>query len=279
MPQNDQKVNPPHAVVCAAATPARENANARAVTRLCVLLPLDGLLAHSDELHYMAWHTVAQELGLPFNRAAYQNLRGCTGMEAAEKFLGGHARGWAGEEKQLLVRRKEDHFHQGLSGLPTNAISADALDLIAACQLDGLPVMLPAAHVSAAALLTRLDLTGLCGLLWRETPDYRPSSFSELLLAAAAASGAAPACCVLVDQAPAALQAAQRAGMRTILVTGGGRAPLLADRNVGSIGAITTGLLREICQKSRPGGYFSLRHRGVPDRRPPRGRSAHPDAA
>ena len=52
-----------------------------------IIFDLDGVLIHTDELHYRAWKTIADKIGAPFDRERNNLLRGVSRMESLEIIL------------------------------------------------------------------------------------------------------------------------------------------------------------------------------------------------
>ena len=51
-----------------------------------VIFDLDGVIVSTDELHYLAWKTIADREGIPFDRKINNRLR-----ESAERKFGNHS--------------------------------------------------------------------------------------------------------------------------------------------------------------------------------------------
>ena len=51
-----------------------------------ILFDLDGVLVHTDKLHYRAWKKIADECGILFNEEINNLLRGVSRMEALKLF-------------------------------------------------------------------------------------------------------------------------------------------------------------------------------------------------
>ena len=49
-----------------------------------LVFDLDGVLVHTDELHYRAWKALAGRLGLPFTREQGDRCRGVSRMGSLE---------------------------------------------------------------------------------------------------------------------------------------------------------------------------------------------------
>ena len=52
-----------------------------------LVFDLDGVLVHTDELHYRAWKALAGRLGLPFTREQGDRCRGVSRMGSLEILL------------------------------------------------------------------------------------------------------------------------------------------------------------------------------------------------
>ena len=53
-----------------------------------IIFDLDGVLLSTDEMHYTAWKSIADELGVPFGRTENNLLRGVSRMASLEIILG-----------------------------------------------------------------------------------------------------------------------------------------------------------------------------------------------
>ena len=52
-----------------------------------VIFDLDGVICFTDEYHYLAWKTVADEINVPFDRKVNNRLRGVSRMESLDIIL------------------------------------------------------------------------------------------------------------------------------------------------------------------------------------------------
>ena len=66
-----------------------------------VIFDLDGVLIHTDELHYRAWKQIADKIGVPFDRKINDKLRGVSRMESLEIILNGIGEKFSETEKQI----------------------------------------------------------------------------------------------------------------------------------------------------------------------------------
>lgn len=83
-----------------------------------VIFDLDGVLVHTDELHFRAWSCIAEELGIPFDRDANDRLRGVSRAESLERLLAIKPEVRLGDkEKAALCERKNSLYQASLETL------------------------------------------------------------------------------------------------------------------------------------------------------------------
>jgi len=181
-----------------------------------VIFDMDGVLVDSYRPHFESWRALAAENALELTEEQFARLFGRPGRTIITEL-------WAGSVREDQVRsldeRKEylyreiirDHIPvcEGLIGLLEDLRTGGAklavgssgppenVDLV----LDGLGI-----RTYFSAMVTGMDVT-------RGKPD------PEVFLLAAERIAVPPARCAVIEDAPAGLQAAHRAGMKAIALT------------------------------------------------------------
>ena len=89
-----------------------------------VIFDLDGVLIHTDELHYRAWKQIADKIGVPFDRKINDKLRGVSRMESLEIILNGIGEKFSETEKQILAEEKNTLYRNYLSQLTEKDVSS-----------------------------------------------------------------------------------------------------------------------------------------------------------
>lgn len=201
-----------------------------------VLWDLDGTLVDSAEHHWIAWRDVMAREGHPVTLGAFTSsfghrndtiLRGLLGHDLPDdevERIGG--------AKEALYRKfVQEH---GLEALP------GALRWILRLRQEGwrqaIASSAPAANIEAA-----VQATGIAPLLEAlvsadEVGAGKPDP--AVFLAAATRLGVPPARCVVVEDAPAGLEGARRAGMRSVGVLSAHHPELVADVVVATLEAL-----------------------------------------
>ena len=75
------------------------------------IFDLDGVICHTDQVHYRAWKQLSDELGIYFDQEINQRLRGVSRMESLEIILENSDRVFSGEEKRGILEREGPKFH------------------------------------------------------------------------------------------------------------------------------------------------------------------------
>ena len=71
-----------------------------------VIFDLDGVLVHTDELHYQAWNAIAERLGITFSRDDNDRLRGVSRAESLDLVLALGTTEVSAVEKEVLADEK-----------------------------------------------------------------------------------------------------------------------------------------------------------------------------
>jgi beta-phosphoglucomutase len=204
-----------------------------------VLWDLDGTLIDSSELHYEAWAEVMRELGRPLDRTVFAQSFGSRNDRILRELL--QVSG-SDEEIRGLSQRKEQLYrdHVRTRGAPLLPGAADWLSrLKLAGWRQALTTSAPRENIDATleplGLRHHFDAIVSADDVGRGKPD--PLVF----LTAARDLGLPAARCVVVEDAPAGLEGARRAGMASIGVLSAHHASLEADLVVDSLEAIAPG--------------------------------------
>ena len=209
-----------------------------------VLWDLDGTLIDSGEQHYVAWRETLAARGRDHSREEFARFFGRRNDVILAEMFGntlsaGEADGIA-DEKEKRYRRivRAD----GLEPLP------GVMEWLRRLKSDGyrqaLATMAPRANVTVVVAVLRLesllDATAAAEDVERGKPD--PGIFLE----AARRIDVPAARCVVVEDAPAGLEGARRAGTRTVGVVSGHHPKLEADVVVGSLADLPVGTFEEL---------------------------------
>ncbi len=215
--------------------------------QLAVIFDMDGVLVDSYRAHLESWRMMAREYGVEMTDRQFAVTFGRTSRDIIAHFWGD---GLAEDRIAEMDGRKETLYRR--------IIAADfpemdgARDLVATLHADGFRLAVgssgPPENVRVAidglglpecfdAAVTGMDVT-------RGKPD------PQVFLLAAGKLGIDPSCCAVVEDAPAGIEAARRAGMVAIAITGTAPREKLADADliVDSLAELSPAAIADLIQ-------------------------------
>ena len=191
-----------------------------------VIFDLDGVLVTTDELHYEAWKRLAEEEGIPYDRTVQDRQRGVSRMESLEAMLEGTGRAYTAEQKTEMAERKNTYYGRLVENLTPAALLPGAMGMLRALRRRGVKVAIASASKNTRTILERTGLAGKADAVVDGHDITRSKPDPEICLIAAERLGLEPAECLVVEDAPAGIEAGRRAGMA---VFGVGRREVLPD--------------------------------------------------
>lgn len=208
------------------------------MTIQAVIFDLDGVIVSTDELHYRAWRSLADGLGIPFGREENERLRGVSRMESLEIVL----EKWDGApftagEKRAMAEAKNSVYRESLANLTGADILPGVLALLDGLGRRGIPIAIGSSSRNAAAILSALGLADRFNAVADGTHISRSKPDPEVFLLAARLLGAEASRCLVVEDAEAGVEAAVRAGMPVLAVGSARNHPMvtMGSRDLASI--------------------------------------------
>jgi len=186
------------------------------VNRRAVIWDVDGTLVDTGELHFRAWVELAAALGQPFTRADFAATFGWRNPEIIPKLFGAQR---SAAEVAELGDRKEEIYRaaaaQGVDLLP--GVGALLTKLHATGFVQAVGSSAPRHNLELILRLTRTAHYFGAVIAMEDTRQGKPHP--EVFLKAAAGLGAPPARCLVLEDAPAGVEAARAGGMKCIGIT------------------------------------------------------------
>lgn len=181
-----------------------------------VIFDLDGVLADTASAHYLAWKAIADELGVPFDEAANEAIKGVDRMGSLDAILAPSGLRLSAAEKQAIATRKNDLYLAAITRLgPEDLLLPGADDLVAAVRREGLRCAVASASRNAPLVLDRAGLATAFDHV-ADPSRNRPKPAPDLFLECARMVGVDPQNCVGLEDSAAGLTAIAAAGMRAI---------------------------------------------------------------
>ena len=180
----------------------------------CCIFDLDGVVVDTARYHYLAWAALARELGFEFTPVQGEATKGVSRMASLEIVLraGGLEGRFSAAERERLAAEKNARYLRFVSQMTPAEVLPGVAAFLHDVRSRGVRTVLGSASKNAGTILDR------CGLrpLFDAVVDG-----NEVSRKGAAAVDAAPSVCVVFEDAAAGIEAASRAGMRSVGVGGG----------------------------------------------------------
>ncbi len=181
-----------------------------------IIFDLDGVLLSTDELHYVAWKSVADELKIPFDRQVNNRLRGVSRMASLEIILENGGLTLSDEEKTAVATRKNDRYRALLMTLTPDAVAPEVRETLSALRARGLKLAIGSSSRNTKLILERTDLARWFDAVSDGTNITRSKPDPEVFLKGAAFLGLSPSVCAVVEDAVAGIDAANAGGFLSI---------------------------------------------------------------
>jgi beta-phosphoglucomutase family hydrolase len=197
-----------------------------------VLWDMDGTLVDSEEYHWISWRDTMAAEGASLTRNQFGGSFGQRNDAILASWLGPDA---AMERVQRIGDTKEELYRKllregGLAPLPGASEWVKRLNQEGWAQA----IASSAPRANVTAVLEVIDLGGCFQTIVSAEDVTKGKPDPQVFLTAAARLGIPPQQCIVVEDAPAGVEAARRAGMRSIGVRRIGP-PLAADLAVVSL--------------------------------------------
>ncbi len=203
-----------------------------------VIFDMDGVLVDTARPHYESWVAVARERGVEITWEQFHETFGQPNHQIIPRLLGP---GLSADEIRGIDECKEaafrDIFRHSVRPLP------GVVELIRGLHAAGwrLAVGSSAPPENIEMVLEALGVAGYFGAVVCARDVQRGKPAPDVFLKAAEAVGVEPARCLVIEDAPAGIQAAHAAGMKCLALTSSHPTAALsrADRVVASLEGFT----------------------------------------
>jgi len=174
---------------------------------------LDGVITDTAQLHFVAWRDLALSVGVPFDAAFNEQLKGVSRVDSLDRILAHSRRRYTLDEKAGMAERKNARYLSLVEHMTPRDLLPGALDALRAARAAGCGVALASASKNAARVLERLGIADAFDHVVDANHIAQSKPHPEVFLEAARALGVDPADCVGIEDAVAGIQAVRAAGM------------------------------------------------------------------
>ena len=180
------------------------------------LFDLDGVIVDTAKYHFTAWQRLAEELGVAFDHADNDQLKGVSRVDSLEYILGKGNLDLDNDTKVRLMDRKNTWYLEQVDGMTPGEMFPGIVAFLDELRAAGVGVALGSSSRNAPLILER------CGIADRfdAVVDGNSITFSkpdpEVFLKGADALKVKPANTVVFEDALSGVEAALNGGFRVV---------------------------------------------------------------
>jgi beta-phosphoglucomutase len=181
-----------------------------------VIFDLDGVIVDTAQFHFIAWKELAAEWNYTLTPEDNEKLKGVSRMDSVNKIAQ-----WANVQtkpEQLLdiAHRKNEIYLRFCNQLTPQHVLPGISSLINTLKANGVFISLGSASKNARFVLDKLGLLGVFDVVVDGNDVSKSKPNPEVFLKAAQRMGVSPEHCVVLEDAPAGIEAALAANMKVI---------------------------------------------------------------
>jgi beta-phosphoglucomutase len=123
-----------------------------------IIFDLDGVIVSTDDYHYKAWKKMADDEGIPFDREENNLLRGISRRDSLEIILKRASKTYSEEEKEALMKKKNDIYVSLLQDLSSHDILPGFLDFLSVLKEKDIKTAIGSSSKNTKLILKQLGL-------------------------------------------------------------------------------------------------------------------------
>ncbi|WP_248548408.1 beta-phosphoglucomutase [Paenibacillus odorifer] len=180
------------------------------------IFDLDGVIVDTAKYHYLAWASLADELGFKFTEEDNERLKGVSRMRSLDILLEVGGLEFEEAEKQAMAEKKNRLYVEYISRLEESELLPGVKEYLTGLRSRGIGIALGSASKNAEFILNKLNITDLFDAVVDGNKVSLAKPDPEVFLIAAQEIGLQPDECVVFEDAEAGVQAGKAAGMKVV---------------------------------------------------------------
>lgn len=182
-----------------------------------IIFDLDGVIVFTDHYHYLAWKMIADEMGIYFDEAINNRLRGVSRMESLEIILENyHGAALSNGEKAALADKKNNFYRELLQEMTPSSVERSVRTTLQTLRDRGYKLSIGSSSKNAKTILARIDLADAFDAICDGTNITRSKPDPEVFQKAAQFLELDAENCAVIEDAFAGIDAACAAGMISV---------------------------------------------------------------
>lgn len=173
-----------------------------------IIFDLDGVICHTDQYHYQAWKSVADELNIYFDETINNRLRGVSRMESLDIILERFDGIMSEIEKTIMAEKKNEIYRKLLNNMSPKDLSEEVKSTLEKLRNNGVKLAIGSSSKNAKFILEKIGLDNYFEGISDGNNIENSKPHPEVFLKAASFIELAPKDCLVVEDAVAGIQAA-----------------------------------------------------------------------
>ena len=121
-------------------------------TKACIF-DLDGVIVNTVSAHYVAWKSIADELGIPFNEEDNEELKGVSRIQSMKNILAMGKRTMTDDEIIALTEKKNEVYVEIISKMTPEDILPGVNEFLELLEVNGIPKAIGSSSKNTPAIL------------------------------------------------------------------------------------------------------------------------------
>lgn len=182
----------------------------------CCIFDLDGVIVDTVPAHFIAWKTIADELGVPFSEAENEQLKGVSRTSSMKRILAMGGIKMEEEEVLTFTNKKNEVYRKIISKMTPHDILPGVVDFITLLKENNVLLALGTSSKNGPSILKAVGMEDVFDVAIDGTHVSHSKPDPEVFLLGAKALNVNPADCVVFEDAISGVQAALAGGMKCI---------------------------------------------------------------
>ena len=181
-----------------------------------IIFDLDGVICSTDEYHYQAWKSIADEEGIYFDRNINERLRGVSRAESLEIILERATASYSPEQKAALMEKKNNIYRELLKNMGPGDVTEEVRSTLRKLREKGYGLSIGSSSKNTRFILEGTGLTDAFDGISDGNMISRSKPNPEVFIKAAGILGLKNDECLVIEDAVSGIDAANAAGFHSV---------------------------------------------------------------
>lgn len=178
-----------------------------------IIFDLDGVICHTDAYHYRAWKSLADSLGIYFDKKINNRLRGVSRMESLDIILEKADKSYSQDEKEVFANEKNKLYKFLLEEMSEEDLDIKVKSSLDALKIKGYKLAIGSSSKNAKLILKKLGLEDFFDVIVDGNDIKYSKPDKEVFEKAGIKLGLEASDCLVVEDAASGVEAAKNAKM------------------------------------------------------------------